>query len=210
MLTSAQIVDLITTRKSAGMVRGRVMNSLHYEKQVRPINGFASSHVEFLTDLLANEAPAREKYEHPRAAARPGHRKAGPLEPVEIAWLQTLPRDPSQVTFEDATALAALASAVSRMQHPADARLVAAYWAPVEAMHDRAQAEITLRNAQQPVPSIPSSALGALTDAVAREVPELNDIEVTTRAGNVLRDALTVREEQRQAQIDEAQQAATG
>lgn len=97
------------------------------------------------------------------------------LSPVELVWLQRLPRDPKEVTFEEAARLASLAASINTLKAPSSARLVESVWEPVKALHDKRVAEAQLERARQPLPSIPDGALDAVTELLARDHPGVSE-----------------------------------
>lgn len=220
MLTTQQIVDLITSTHGNEQMRGQLAYYLRQETQqgmhrTDAPGGQSTRHVQFLQDVLdalppRGEQTTRSKHIHPALSPAPFYRKSGPLETSEIAWLQLLPQDPAAVTFDDAVTLARLHDTVPAAQHPLDARLVRAHWLPVKTIHDRHEAEADLANAQQSLRSIPASTLGALADAFARELPELNDdATALTVAAKHLRDAVAQREAEQYRQVTQAEQTIT-
>jgi hypothetical protein len=160
------------------------------------------------SEVSENRGSARESYRHPATAASGSARErtggAG-LGASEIAWLQRIPTDPNQVSFADATELAKLSSTIDRMKYPADGRLIDQAWKPVKEFHDRNAAQVALRNAERPLPSVPSSALGALAAAILAENDQLRPEEALTRADDALVEAHSTRVQQRDLAIGTAQ-----
>jgi hypothetical protein len=223
MLSSKQVLDLITS-KSGGKA-GAAMAMKRQLEQGRRAPGFqpgAADQRRFLEAFIGSwqaDRPgairtAREpkkSYAHPERAARhprDASGRGGPdlktgLEPADIVWLQRLPTDPTKVTYADAVQLASLYNATK--PNTSDRRLVESIWRPVKQVHDLKAAEAELELARQPLPDVPSSALGALTEAVRAETSELTDEEVVARASQMLRTALDGRTAQRDAAIGAAQ-----
>ena len=188
VLSSKQIVKLISepaTGASLGSVaymarRGRPGSSV--------VGGPSAKQQAFLADMGKVRPAQRETYQHP-ADAPPVLRQEGPVSPVEVAWLNRLPQDPQQVSFDDARALATMARTVLAAKHPADARLVHQVWDPIKAVHDQAAAKVAIDNDRQPLPDVPSSTLGALADAIHAEQDQLRPEEALTRASVMLQQA---------------------
>ena len=171
----------------------------------------------FLDDMAGIQHPAADTTsqdrQHPERRAealaaiqkRMGRKE---INPKELAWLQTLPSDPAQVSFADAEQLAALSRRVHSSggagSDPIDARLIDAHWLPVKALHDTRAAQAALSNARSvsEIP-VPSSALNALTDAVAEENPSMHPSDVIAQASDLLHQATTKRRAMRsQAEAD--------
>ncbi len=203
-MTSRAIVDLISkppTRLSQGKAAYVTAG-----RSGRPSAERATPKQEAFATAYANmQLPDTQIHRHPAAGPLP-RREPGPLTPVELQWLGRFPSpvDPAAVTFEDAQALASMDSGVSALQHPADSRLLRSVWAPVRDHHDAKHAEAAIANATRPLPSLPSSTLGALADAIAAENDQLTPEEAVSRAGVMLREASIKREQARQAAIDAA------
>ena len=153
---------------------------------------------------------ARESYQHPatRISGSARERTGGAgLGPSEIAWLQRVPTNPQDVSFVDAVELAKLSATIDRLKHPADARLIDQAWKPVKEFHDRNAAQVALRNAEQPLPAIPTSAYGALAEAILKENDQLRPEEALGRADDALAEAHAARVTERARAIDAAQTA---
>ncbi len=211
MLTSKAIIDHVTqppSRFQAGKVafdQKRLTDRMG--NLVAPV-----SHRRFLDEVAAQCAdtnPTPASYQHPAddPKARPAGKPSDGLTPSDLAWINRLPADPAAVPFDDAVALAGLASGLSTFKNPSDVRLVQSVWAPVRELHDANAARVALAAAQTPVPNVPSSALSALTDSIAAEVPNLQPAEAVGRAGNLLREALDKRATVRQQKVDDARAA---
>lgn len=200
MLSSRQITDMIKAPHT-GVNVGRATFA------ARQARTGPRSHQQFAEDMANLPTPHTASVAHPEDAVRGAARNTKALAPADLAWLDRLPRDPSAVPFTDATALAGMAQGIATAQ-PAgasDRRLIDAVWQPVKAHHDRRVADAAMANARQPLPPIPPSALPALSDAVAAEVPQLRDDEVLARAQDLLRTALEERGAARQQAIRDAE-----
>ncbi|MDQ6746901.1 MAG: hypothetical protein M3010_02160 [Candidatus Dormibacteraeota bacterium] len=211
MLPSRTILDLVSQPPSLGL-KGKI--AYHQRAQRTSMNAFngPSSHQRFLDDLAAQcetlPPPTATASGHP--ADDPRARSVKPVDglaPSDLAWLTRLPADPAQVPYDDAVSLASLASGLSAFKYPSDARLLQSVWQPVKEIHDANAARVALDQAQTPVPSVPSSALSALTDAIAAEVPQLDSTEAVARAGAQLRDTLDKRTAARDTKIMDARAA---
>jgi len=211
MLSSKQILDLVSQNPSHAL-KGKI--AYHQRAQRTSMNAFngPDSHKRLLDDLAAQcetlPPPTVTTYAHP--ADDPRARSVKPVDgltPADLAWINRLPNDPAQVPFTDAVSLAGLASGVSAFKHPSDARLVESVWQPVKEIHDANAARVALDQAQTPVPNVPSSALSALTDAIAAEVPQLDSTEAVARAGAQLRDTLDKRTAARDSKVADAKAA---
>lgn len=160
---------------------------------------------QFLADVQSQSASVQEQYRHPADGPQP-HRKDGPLSPVEVAWLQGLPRDPKAVTTTDVQHLYAMSRTVGSADSP-DARLVGQWLGPVAAHHDRKAADVAVANAHAPLPDIPSSTLNALADSIAHENNQLRPGEALSRARDMIAETHTKRVAARDAQIAKAEHA---
>ena len=213
MLSSKQIVDLVAADPNEPSVAGKVHYLRRSLKSSMGVRTDPPSHYQ-LADDLASQHPAgtttaEPPYRHPAndpKALAPG-RGGTPLSPSDVAWLNRLPSDPAQVSHGDATQLAGLSTSLAGTKHVSDARLVESVYAPVRELHDGAAAQAALTAAQRPAPPVPSSALQALTDAIATEVPTLQPAEALSRAGAALRDAMDKRATVRQQKVLDARAA---
>jgi len=204
MLTTSEITKLIASPPS-GLTAGGLAHLARRERRVSTVKAKA-----FLDDMQAQRpvgsgAPTGESYAHPGHTPKDQRRGGGPLSAVEMQWLQRLPDDPSKTSFDDASAVAALAADISKMSHPSDARLVASHWLPIRDYHDGNAANVALSNARAtPLPPVPSSTLAALAEAVTAEHPELSAGEATGRAKTMLGEATTKRGDARAQAIANA------
>ena len=161
-------------------------------------SGLPRSQEDFLSaaEQVPDNKGQRLTYNHPGALAQMrsssssslrqnAARATGqPEEPVsltqaQIAWLQRLPTDPTQVTFDDAVELLRL---LNEVDNPSDVGLVRMIAAPVKEYHDREAAEVELHNARLPHPDVPGEALPALADALRPDLTQLADSELLHRA----------------------------
>lgn len=213
-MTSARTLIDLTVSPSTGLNRGKALAVRR--SATTGMGGFepwATENVVALLDTLAArpvDVPAGG-YAHPLDMSTPSGRvlarqrlgqQGGGLSAADVAWIQRLPVEPDEVSFDDAVELAKLAASVDT--DSPDRRLVDSVWLPVKRVHDRRRAEADLAAAQRPVPALPAEAAPAVTDLIRLEVPALSPLESAQRA----RDQL---EEARQARIADAalaQQAA--
>lgn len=209
-MSSRQILDTITAPQVSAVAQGGLM----YAGRRDGMGGtdLTPRQRQFVADLTNVKQHAPQSTAHPAQGPANQIRKPGPLQPAEVAWLQRFPSpvDPTAVAFQDAQALASMASSVDVTKHPGDARLVSSIWRPVGDYHDHRAAQAAMANANAPLPELPASTLGALADAIAAETPQLTPEEAVGRAGRMLSDATTKRQTARDAAIAaaQAQQAA--
>jgi len=71
----------------------------------------------------------------------------------------------------------------------------------VQEVHDANATRLALAQAQRSMPDVPSTALRALSDSIAAEVPDLSAGEALSRAGTQLREALDRRTAARDQKI---------
>jgi len=212
MLSSQQITDAIAQDPNHPSAAGKVAYLRRSLKKSMGVRTDPASHYQFADDLAAQHtpgAPVAEPYRHPGndpKAHAPG-RGGTPLSPSDLAWIGRLPTDPIKMPYADAAALAGLSASLAGTQHTSDARLVDSVWKPVQEVHDGNAAGVALAAAQRPAPPVPSSALQALTDAIATEVPTLQPTEALSRAGAALRDAMDKRATVRQQKVADARDA---
>jgi len=204
MLSSTEITKLVASPPS-GLTAGALAHLARREHSKSTVKAKA-----FLDDMQAQRpvgtAPPGEQYDHPGRTPKDQRRGGGPLSAVEMAWLQRLPADPSKTSYDDASAVAALAADISRMDHPADARLVASHWLSIRDYHDGNAANVTLSNARAtPLPTPPPSTLPALAEVVTVEHAALSPGEATGRAKAMIDQAVAKRSDARAQAIADAQ-----
>lgn len=206
MLKSTEITSLISTPPS-GITAGSLA-FLAQREQRAPDR--TTKQLAFLDDASAlhprTAGQTTPAYQHPGVRAADPRRGGGPLTPVEMAWLNRLPADPTQVPFTDAEALSSLVKDVSPITHPIDAKLVASHWDPVRDVHDENSARRDIANTRALVlPPIPSSTLPAAGEAIAAENPALSPSEALHRGGKLVDAAAEQRAATKQDRIDNAQ-----
>jgi len=209
MLTSKQITDAIAQDPNHPSAAGKFAYLRRSLKSSMGVRTDPASHYQFADDLAAQHtpgAPVAEPYRHPGndpKAHAPG-RGGTPLSPSDLAWIGRLPSDPTKMPYDDAAALAGLSASLAGTQHASDARLVDSVWKPVQEVHDANAARVALDQAQRSVPDVPSSAVRALADSIAAEVPDLSASEALSRAGTQLREALDKRTAAREQKLHDA------
>ncbi len=218
MLSSKKILDVVGAEPSAALA-GKVAFLRRSLKTGMHGKSGPDSHHQFLADVAEQSAaagPPGASYQHP--ADDPRVRAVKPSEAglsgSDVAWLNRLPADPAKVSHGDAVQLAGLAAGSAGLagglpgsQAASDARLISSVWSPVREIHDANAARVALTAAQRPAPPVPSSALQALTDAIATEVPTLQPAEALNRAGTQLREALDKRNAAREQKVLDARAA---
>lgn len=195
MLTAQQVAKLFD--HSPNMRKGAAMS-------MKRFNSPGPRQRELLEAMIEQPGqPPAEQYRHPESQpAR--HAPVDHLGPADIAWLQRLPADPEEVTFDDATQVAAFARSIKR--GTSDRRLVDAVWTPLKAVHDRRAAEAALANSRQRRPVDPDPT-AALAEAIAAEHSELNGSEARSRAERLWAELKAAREDRRAADEQRARDA---
>ena len=203
MLTPGEILGLLA-KPVNGTQAGKVEYLAQREARPNPANGRPTQSQRAFLDAM-RRVPVRlgtAAYRHPETNVQ-FRSSDDALTPAELAWLQRLPSDPAQVSYNDASALATLAKSVTG----ADARLVNSVWQPVKEYHDRNVARLQLESAAQPLPQIPSEALNALADAIQAhpQTSNLTPAEAIARACEMLGEVAAIRSSARDQQIADAQ-----
>ena len=198
-MTAAQLAALLAAPHADSIWRGH----LRFRRQSQQLQ---TPETELLDALLAANppTPATAGYVNPTSAGRKLSATPKELGPVDLAWLDRLPRDPAAITDADARDLADLAAQV-KLGTP-DERLIRSIFTPVQRLHGHrhAQAELAAVRSLPPV-TVPAAAVNVVTDALAREHPGLLPGEVTARATNLLRTAQEQGAQGRQARLTAAQ-----
>lgn len=202
MLTSQKILSLVGKEPGRGIAGAVAFQRRDMRSGMNGRIG-PDSHHRFLAEMeqTARTAPApTASYLHPadmarvRPASSPNSAAKTGLSPADLMWIDRLPRNPEQVSHDDAVTLAGLAREVSSMTSPSDARLIQSVWEPVREVHDRRSAQAdAAAAAATPDPNVPSSTLAALADSIEAEVPGLTHAEALQRAGTALDEVLTTR-----------------
>jgi hypothetical protein len=87
----------------------------------------------------------------------------------ELRWLDRLPKDPSQVTLEDARTVAAMAAYLPKGHHD-DARLLESIARPLREFHDQHTVKPLLAEARTPLPNMPAELGAAVSATFAHEL----------------------------------------
>lgn len=199
-LTTKDVLSLLDGKQ---MTQGRALG--HLRRGSRPGHSLPRAQLDFVKAVY-------ESYQRkPKGEAVPAHPEKtsirhryrresdGELTPVELAWLDRLPRDPAKVRFEDAERLAALAGSISEMRSPQSARLVNSIWEPVKALHDHRVAAADLERAKRPLPAVPEQVTDALIDALSVDHPGVPRAALHVQANEML---AKVRDERQQRHAD--------
>jgi hypothetical protein len=208
VLSSKEITGLIAQAPN-GLAAGGLAHLAQREARSRV---GTTKGQQFIADMRSTHAGAAasarvKAYDHPGNTSRDRRRGGGPLTPAELAWLATLPADPASTPWTDASALSALEDDISPMDHPADARLVAAKWLPVQNFHDLNQADAAVKRAEAaPGPNIPHSAVAALAEAHGAENGQLSLSEAHQRATGDVQAANAGQREARSTALASAQE----
>lgn len=186
-LTTKQLLSLLDGKQ---MTIGRALGILRRDEHYPSLPAAQREFVRAVYEA-AREKPGAP-VQHPEDAAHRSRRERrderAELTPVELAWLDRLPRDPAQVRFDDAVQLATLARSISAMHTPTSARLVESIWLPVKAIHDRRVADAKLAQARRPLSALPASTRDAVRAALAVEMPGIADSVLAGQAGEVVRE----------------------
>jgi len=208
MLTSSDITRLVDTIGKPGS-RGLIESLKRNNRGSMGGTNLTSSQRTLLTQVA--NVPASGKptpaYSHP---ARQPHlagaqTRTGPLTPAEVTFLDRLPRDPSEVSYADATEVFRLLATADPAEHRSDLPLLRSIADPLREHHDGNAAQADLVRAQQPLHDIPASALSALADAIGAEYDQLQPTEVIARANTMLSDIGSQRVAKRFAAINAAE-----
>jgi hypothetical protein len=196
-ITPRQLVEVAMmppTAKRKGMVEALRRNYRLETAQRRLLDGLQAQEV---------MPAARTIYRHP-AHASPAAGVGEELSEADLIWLQRLPTDPSEVSWEDARRLATMAARVKDHSHKV---LVRSIWRPIADHHDRALAETELANAKVADPEIPSGlpVASAIGEAIRAENATLKPHEAEDRAHELLAIARADAARQRTSAIDDAE-----
>jgi hypothetical protein len=128
-----------------------------------------------------------------------------PLSPADIAWLDRLPKEPTEISAEYLRIVAAMAG---RAASDGDRRLLETILGPVRAHHDRlerrSQLEDTIAKASrshQRSRDVEQLAISVLAERLHQETPELTEGEAEARARQALRERWDRAEGQRQEKL---------
>lgn len=152
---------------------GKALSARH--SGTRSSTTLPSAQLQFLDDVGRRTNTKDDVPVHPEDRSRLlGDRRdrGADLSPVELAWLQRLPIEPTDITFDDAVRLAELARTVSEMKTPASFRLIESIWGPVRELHDERVARAKLKIAQRPIAPLPKSTKDAIEAYLVERSPE--------------------------------------
>lgn len=190
MLTRDQVVEAIVNYGQPGG-RGRVealrranidgLRSMLTSSQRALLESVATAPVSAPAAGYAH--PAREARVHRMPSPRGTASQPEPLTPAQVAFLNRLPAEPDKVPYAAAVEVFRL---LAGNVAPQDAPLVQSIADPLLSWHDRNAANAQLAAAQTKPPPIPSTALGALADAIASENGDLRPNEALGRASDVI------------------------
>jgi hypothetical protein len=205
-LTSKQLLDLYATPSTSNGFRGRLQS---LRRSAHPGGGRMADPDVALIDAISSALPNKATspgYDSPiRPELAVGNaRNPKPLTPSDLMWLERLPRDPADVSYEDARALSQLAH--STEPGSADARLMNSIYEPVRRLHAGRLAQVELARLEEtPLPDVPANqAVAALAKAYLREIPVLTEDEAVGRAQT---DYLEARDKARQGRAEKLDEA---
>lgn len=204
-LEASKIFDLLGPSE---MNRGRARHVLTINSSAQ--NRLTDSQREFIEAIGERSAGRPSVPPHPADHAQLGgvrnsRQKDADLTAVELAWLQRLPLDPKQITFDDAVQLASLSASIGRIKAPASARLIDSVWQPVKDIHDERVAKARFEHAKAAPQPMPSSTLDALTDTLAAKHPEVSWDALRIDARSMLNDYVTTRDREQEKAIERAE-----
>lgn len=204
----------MTTRELLKLLDGKQMNQGAAKAKLgrtgRPGHYLPADQKRFLESVSTAARPQRGAGPvHPETeASRNQYRrdKDEDLTPVELAWLQRLPLDPSKVTFDDAVRLAALAASIREAKTPASARLVQSVWEPVKHLHDERVAKDRAERVREPLGKLPKTTVGAIADALMEEHPGVSREALMHEAREIVSNFEAQRIRQYERTIEKADQ----
>jgi hypothetical protein len=223
-LSSEEVLELAGADLTTATGRGRVLAGARY-------NTPASSPERRLAEALAGTVPQPTEDERrelqrrvdstsvagPRNPATvvevPDSVERTPLSPADIAWLDRLPREPTEISAEDLRTITAMAG---RAASDGDRRLLETILGPVRAHHDRLERRSRLQGtiteasrSHQRSKDVEDLAVTVLGERLRREVPELTEAEAEARARQALRERWDRAEHQRQEKLRTAKEQLT-
>jgi hypothetical protein len=215
-LSSEELLDLAGADLTTATGRGRVIARARFDTP-------ANSPERRLAEALVVAAPQPTEEERrelqrrldstsfagtsnpARVVEAPASVERLPLSPADIAWLDRLPEDPTEVSVEDLRIVAAMAG---RAASDGDRRLLETILGPVRAHHDRlerrSQLEDTIAKASWPHQrnkDVEQLAISVLGERLRQETPELTEAEAEARARQALRERWDRAEGQRQEKL---------
>lgn len=162
-LTPQELLTVLSA-KSVGTVEG---------VRHRALRRMTPQERQLIDDVRANLQAARAAWSDAEAPAPPWGKllphspRREPLTASDLMWLDRLPRDPAEVTEDQAKELAQLASRVE--PRSSDARLVSSIFEPVrERYQSRTTEALVSRQQKLAPPPPPGYGLTLLAEAIAR------------------------------------------
>jgi hypothetical protein len=207
-VTSKMLLDLLSQSRWTGISTGKAKNQRSRLDRMRDEATLARRAL--LDELGSRGSDAKDKepqHVHPEKTSRSIRREADDLTPAELVWLQRLPVDPTQITHDEASRLAAMYSSISGMNAESSKQLVASIWLPVKAVHDQLVAADDLKRARQPLPPTPPTAVDAVAEALRYEHPDWHPSALAPTASELISNVLSGREQEHQRRLAAAQAA---
>lgn len=184
MPSKAEQLAALLTAGLADYDRGAIL----YQAQAARRRGDRRTETYLRTILDTPRPTATPPARHPKDHAPGGGPRKVALTDSDRMWLDRLPRDPRDITLQDAAALAGLSKSLDRMANPSDARLLDSIWGPVDALHARRVAQEQLAYARRPLPVIPPGGEALIAEALSEELAsEFTPDEIHGRAVEMLR-----------------------
>lgn len=199
--------ELLALLTNSNMNGGRAGARLNYGS--RAGNLLPRAQREFLEAVRDTpRRPTTAGVVHPEdEASRVANRRSKDedLSPVELAWLQRLPLDPTAITFGDAVQLAALAGSISKMKTPASHRLVESVWRPVKELHDERLAKAQLEKVRAPLPDLPRTTVEAVAASLEERHPGVSQQALMIEARAIVEPFDESRQRDRHRAIESAE-----
>jgi hypothetical protein len=220
-LSSEEVLELAGADLTTATGRGRVLAGARY-------NTPANSPERRLAEALVGTVPQPTEDERrelqrrvdsttvvgPRNPATvvevPDSVERTPLSPADIAWLDRLPTEPTEISAEDLRTITAMAG---RASSDGDRRLLETILGPVRAHHDRlerrSRLQDTITKASRPHQrsrDVEQLAISLLAERLRREIPELTEGEAEARARVALRERWDRAEQLRQEKLRTAKE----
>jgi hypothetical protein len=215
-LSSEEVLELGGADLATAIGRGRILAGARY-------NTPANSPERRLAQALVGTVPQPSENERrelqrrvdstsvvgPRNPATvveaPDSVERTPLSPADIAWLDRLPKEPTEIDAKDLRTLTAMAG---RAASDGDRRLLETILSPIRAHHDRlerrSRLQDTITEASRPHQrnkDVEQLAISVLAERLRQETPELTEAEAEARARQALRERWDRAEGQRQEKL---------
>ncbi len=220
-LSAEEVLDLAGADLATGDGMGKVLAGARF-------NTPPNSEERRLAQALAEAIPERseeEKWEAQRLAdttSVAGSRNPAavvdapepvervPLSPADLAWIDRLPKNPTEISPEDLRTLTDLAG---RAASPGDRRLLETILGPIREHYNRQERREHLKHVIARASQVPqrdrhleNRAISLLADRLRKEIPELTEGEAEGRARQELRDRWDGAERQRQEKLRAAKE----